>query len=195
MTPEEACELMGGIVGYWANKYKSIHGFDDLYQTGMLAVLESIQKFDDTTFTCSFKTYAGNRAQLAIVDAVRGTYRSDNSEITKHRKKLVSFDAHLENFLGEGANEYRHGPGKRKADEACLHPCTAEENRYVEEVKKFIKGLPENLQHFANGHFFQDKRNTDLMEEMQLSEGRISQLKKEVTERLEVWHNASVRRG
>ncbi|WP_096087214.1 RNA polymerase sigma factor FliA [Agaribacterium haliotis] len=76
---------------------------EDLMQSGMIGLLEAIQKFDDSK-GASFETYAGIRIRGAIVDEMR---RGDWVPRSVHRNKRAISEAieGLEKRLGRDARD------------------------------------------------------------------------------------------
>ncbi len=76
---------------------------DDLYQAGMIGLLEASSRFDNTK-GASFETYAGIRIRGAIIDEVR---RGDWSPRSVHRngRQISQAIASIENRTGQDARD------------------------------------------------------------------------------------------
>lgn len=179
-------QSLSSFKGYLHKYFKQlppsvIFGFDDIQQIAVIGIIKAVKKFDHSK-NIPFNSYALTRAIGEIKDARRDAAdkrRKQNHQIVKIPEH-VSFDA----IVGEKDGKFLVVEDvlfdERLDDELDVF-CTKELSNCLQQA---IQSLNDAERYVITGLFFREQRQILIAEEMQLSESRVSQLKKRALRKL-----------
>ena len=178
---------------------------EELYQTGMVALIEAWNNFDPSKDT-SFKTYSYYRVKGSLLDFLRAEDTCSRS--TRASLKLIKHDSDTNTFSSDTltrdqintaikrstiVHQFGSIPNTDKQHNQIDGQLDVEDtsNKYLyieakETVKKLLEKCPltEREQIIVNQHYFEEKTLLEIGKHLDITESRVSQLHKEALEKL-----------
>lgn len=173
---------------------------DDLYQSGMVALMEAWANFDPTKET-SFRTYAFYRIRGAMLDYLRGedtVSRSTRAALKKIETNINNTMTSTELSDDEVAKAIRNSvvvfqyisPSEDEGSEVSMEfPDTSDQYKSIEAqetITKLFKICPltEKEKTVLNDHYFGNKNFSTIGESLSITESRVSQIHKAALKKL-----------
>lgn len=182
----------------YAKRIDDSYEFHDLYQWGMVGLLEAIDRFEPDR-GANFKTYAEHRIRGEILSGLsRVTEVASQVASSKQRRKeraaalsdvqgspfelLMSLSVGLAiGFMLEDTGMYRPG-GEEPVRETPYQSYALKQ--LGETFRNQVTKLPARQQQVIRLHYFNGLQFADVAKAMGISKGRVSQLHKEGLEQL-----------
>ena len=199
-------------ITYWARYYarcgQNILSFEDLITVGIIGLIDAINKYDPFKKN-KFKTYAEFRIRGEIIDELRRhdwVSRSDRQkqkQLRNEEKSLIKnlgrepTHHELNNVLEFKPNEYSRVKSIDENDKIYTYQesdittlSSASEDNVFQMVadkqsfSQYISLLNENARYIIIEKYYKDKNFSEIAQDLNLSEGRISQIHSETLEEL-----------
>ena len=183
--------------------------FDDYHQWALVAMIESIDRFDATR-GFQFKTFASRRMHGAILDGIESATEKQRQIGMRRRLREERAAAALEAAKGaskqggdgiddifrvlaevgiglalglmlEDSGMIAPAPDAVAPDQAYVH---AEQRQLTMSVQRAVKALTEQEQVVIRGHYVEEQLFTDIARQLGLTKGRVSQVHRQALEKL-----------
>jgi RNA polymerase sigma factor for flagellar operon FliA len=168
--------------------------FGDYMQFGMVGLLESIDRFDDTVGV-KFETFAGHRIQGAILNGIenmtevqkqtavrRRVLRERTASLAEKSTKdpVSALERLAEVAIGLALGFALEDSGIYAGEGEAMLPDNAysrvEMRQLSERLAESVESLPEQLRLVIHRHYFQQVPFDEIAATMKLTKGRISQI-------------------
>ncbi|MFN7934952.1 MAG: sigma-70 family RNA polymerase sigma factor [Bryobacteraceae bacterium] len=156
--------------------------FDDLYQNGVLGLMEAVKKYDGSKGV-PFMPYARFRIRGAILDGLR---KAD--QLSRHHRKLAKLAAETDAMPAPitisasaprlpGGSESNSIEANLPADpmHSPYHQFQGEQSRRL--LNSALDELPERYRHMMHLLFHEGLRASEVARRFQVNESRVSQMR------------------
>lgn len=188
---------------YGSRKYQNIFSFDELVNTGLIAVnnlIEQARSKQDTKYNSSYiaqsvkwaitdelrkrQSWYGVKRTAPSVDSAKPKKEADPTETTVIKTTEDARKAVFEVIMSvEGMED---DLGFAPADDSEDHLDRLELLAMKESLKKSISKLPDNLKKVIMMRFYENMSGNEVAEALNVTPSRISHMIKEATKKLKV---------